>query len=63
MPLIDEAENLLDYELMGKIKQNFTTRNGLIHDDQGLTWYLWRLDGLDSWWRFFEEIIESSTRN
>jgi len=59
MPLIDEAQNLLDYVLMGKIKQNFTTRNGLILDNQGLSWYLWRIDGLDSWWRFFEEIINA----
>ena len=59
MPLIDEAENLLDNNLMDRIANNFTSRNGLIIDNDGNCWYLWRSDGLDSWWRFFEEIIDT----
>lgn len=59
MPLIDEAENLLDYNLMAKINAKFSTRNGLIIDDAGNCWYKWRSDGLESWWRFFEEIIDT----
>lgn len=59
MPLIDEAENLLDSNLMNRIANNFTSRNGLIIDNDGNCWYRWRSDGLDSWWRFFEEIIDA----
>ena len=59
MPLIDEAENLLDSNLMNRIANNFTSRNGLIIDNNGNCWYRWRSDGLDSWWRFFEEIIDA----
>jgi len=59
MPLIDEAENLLDNNLMDRIANNFTSRNGLIIDNNGNCWYRWRSDGLDSWWRFFEEIIDA----
>ena len=59
MPLIDEAENLLDNNLMDRIANNFTSRNGLIIDNDGNCWYRWRSDGLDTWWRFFEEIIDA----
>lgn len=59
MPLIDEAVNLLDNNLMDRIANNFTSRNGLIIDNDGNCWYRWRSDGLDSWWRFFEEIIDA----
>ena len=59
MPLIDEENNLLDLELMSDVASTFSTKNGLIIDDNGNQWYLWRVDGLESWWRFFEEIIDA----
>ena len=59
MPLIDEAETLLDMQLMSHIMNNFTTREGLIIDKFGNSWFRWRADGLDSWWRMFEETIDS----
>ena len=59
MPLIDEENNHLDVELMSDVASVFSTKNGLIIDDIGNQWYLWRVDGLDSWWRFFEEIIDA----
>ena len=59
MPLIDEPDTLLDRELMAKIANNYTTRDGMIIDGDGNCWYKWRSDGLDSWWRFFEEIIDN----
>ena len=59
MPLIDEAETLLDVQLMSHLVNNFTTRNGLIIDKYGNSWFRWRADGLDSWWRMFEETIDS----
>ena len=59
MPLIDEENNLIDIHLMGDVAQNFSVRDGLIIDKNGDQWYLWRTDGLDSWWRFFEEIIDA----
>ena len=59
MPLIDEAENLLDRELMSNLESQFTVRNGLIIDNRGNSWYRWRSDGLESWWRMFEEVIDA----
>ena len=59
MPLIDEAETLLDEQLMSHLKENFTTHSGLIIDKFGNSWFRWRADGLDSWWRMFEETIDS----
>ena len=59
MPLIDEENNHLDVELMSDVASVFSSKNGLIIDDIGNQWYLWRVDGLDSWWRFFEEIIDA----
>ena len=59
MPLIDEENNLLDVELMSEVAINFSQNNGLIVDKHGNQWYLWRVDGLDSWWRFFEEVIDA----
>lgn len=59
MPLIDEAETLHDIQLMSHIMYNFTTREGLIIDKFGNSWFRWRADGLDSWWRLFEETIDS----
>tara|TARA_Y100001954_G_C15807343_1_gene603357 strand:- start:829 stop:1848 length:1020 start_codon:yes stop_codon:yes gene_type:complete len=59
MPLIDEENNHLDVELMSDVASVFSTKNGLIIDENGNQWYLWRIDGLDSWWRFFEEIIDA----
>lgn len=58
MPLIDEENNNLDVELMGDVASVFSTNNGLIIDNNGNQWYLWRIDGLESWWRFFEDIID-----
>ena len=59
MPLIDEENNLLDVELMSEVASVFSKANGLIIDNEGNQWYLWRTDGLESWWRFFEEIIDA----
>ena len=59
MPLIDEAQNLLDRTLMAELESSFTVRNGLILDSQGNSWLRWRADGLDSWWRMFEETIDA----
>ena len=59
MPLIDEPENLLDADLILALLTNFTTRNGLILDSHGNPWYRWRSDGLDAWWRMFEETINA----
>ena len=59
MPLIDEAENLLDVELMSALESNFTSRDGLILDLHGNPWYRWRSDGLGAWWRMFEETINA----
>ena len=51
-PLIDEPVTLLDRELMAKIANNYTIKDGMIIDGYGNCWYKWRSDGLDSWWRF-----------
>ena len=59
MPLIDAPDVPLDSELIVALAEWFTTRDGLIIDDAGLTWMLWRMDGLEAWWRFFEEIIDA----
>lgn len=59
MPLIDEENNHLDVKLMSDVASSFSTKNGLIIDDNGNQWYLWRIDALDSWWRFFEEVIDA----
>lgn len=59
MPLIDESNNLLDTELMNRVAEKFSTKNGLIVDNFGNQWYMWRSDGLESWWRFFEETIDA----
>ena len=59
MPLIDESESLLDAELILALRENFTFRDGLIIDKQGHCWYRWRSDGLEAWWRIFEEIIDA----
>jgi len=59
MPLIDEENSHLDTELMGDVAGVFSRNDGLIIDDDGNQWYLWRVDGLESWWRFFEEIIDA----
>ena len=59
MPLIDETESLLDVDLIIALESNFTTRNGLILDLHGNPWYRWRSDGLDAWWRMFEETINA----
>ena len=59
MPLIDESETLLDAELILALRENFTTRDGLILDKEGYCWYRWRTDGLEAWWRIFEEIIDA----
>lgn len=59
MPLIDESESLLDTELILALRENFTYRDGLILDKQGHCWYRWRSDGLEAWWRIFEEIIDA----
>ena len=59
MPLIDESESILDAELILALRENFTYRDGLIIDELGHCWYRWRSDGLDAWWRIFEEIIDA----
>ena len=59
MPLIDESESILDAELILALRDNFTYRDGLIIDKLGHCWYRWRSDGLDAWWRIFEEIIDA----
>ncbi len=59
MPLIDEAEAILDEGLMSVLESNFSTRDGLILDIHGNAWFRWRVDGLDAWWRMFEEAIDS----
>ena len=59
MPLIDESESILDADLILALRDNFTFRDGLIIDKVGHCWYRWRSDGLDAWWRFFEEIIDA----
>ena len=59
MPLIDASENLLDMQLMSDLHSNFTTRDGLILDLDGNAWFRWRTDGLDAWWRMFEETINA----
>ena len=59
MPLIDEENSHLDTELMGDVARVFSRNDGLIIDGDGNQWYLWRVDGLESWWRFFEEIIDA----
>ena len=59
MPLIDESESILDAELILALRENFTYRDGLIIDKLGHCWYRWRSDGLDAWWRIFEEIIDA----
>ena len=58
MPLIDEADTLLDANLMADLSLNFSVDNGLIIDTNGKSWVRWRSDGIDSWWRFFEETID-----
>ena len=55
MPLIDESNNLLDAELMNRVAEKFSTKNGLIIDNFGNQWYMWRTDGLESWWRFLRK--------
>ena len=59
MPLIDESESILDAKLILALRENFTYRDGLIIDKLGHCWYRWRSDGLDAWWRIFEEIIDA----
>jgi len=59
MPLIDEAEAILDGDLMSILESSFSTRDGLILDNHGNAWFRWRADGLDAWWRMFEETIDS----
>lgn len=59
MPLIDEADTLLDFDLMNDISNEFFFSKGLILDKNGNQWYLWRADALESWWRFFEELIDA----
>ena len=59
MPLIDESESILNAELILALRDNFTYRDGLIIDKLGHCWYRWRSDGLDAWWRIFEEIIDA----
>ena len=59
MPLIDESESILDADLILALRDNFTYRDGLIIDKLGHCWYRWRSDGLDAWWRIFEEIIDA----
>tara|TARA_Y100001954_G_scaffold1873_1_gene2621 strand:+ start:6863 stop:7876 length:1014 start_codon:yes stop_codon:yes gene_type:complete len=59
MPLIDESESILDAKLILALRENFTYRDGLIIDELGHCWYRWRSDGLDAWWRIFEEIIDA----
>lgn len=59
MPLIDESESILDADLILALRDNFTFRDGLIIDKVGHCWYRWRSDGLDAWWRIFEEIIDA----
>lgn len=59
MPLIDASETLLDAELMSDLQLNFTCRAGLILDLNGNAWFRWRSDGLDAWWRMFEETINA----
>ena len=59
MPLIDEESNLFDIDLMSNVASIFSKRDGLIIDNKGNPWYLWRADGLESWWRFFEDIIDA----
>ena len=59
MPLIDESETLLDTSLILSLRENFSYRDGLILDEQGHCWYRWRSDGLEAWWRMFEEIIDA----
>ena len=59
MPLIEENETLLDRELMSNLESSFTITNGLILDSAGNAWFRWRADGLDAWWRMFEETIDA----
>ena len=59
MPLIDESDSLLDASLILSLRENFSYRDGLILDEQGQCWYRWRSDGLEAWWRMFEEIIDA----
>ena len=37
----------------------FSTKNGLIIDDMGINGISGELTALESWWRFFEEIIDA----
>ena len=59
MPLIDEENTLLDVELMSDVADFFSKKDGLIIDRHGNLWYFWRSDALESWWRLFEEVIDS----
>ena len=60
MPLIDEETNLTDLVLSNRVKSNFFFGNGIISDVCGNKFILWRRDGFESWWIFFEEIMDSS---
>ena len=59
MPLIDEKNTHLDVDLMSNVAEFFSEKDGLIIDRHGNLWYLWRSDALESWWRLFEEVIDS----
>lgn len=59
MPLIDAPEVEIDRELNDDLSNAFSIDSGNIIDQYGLCWSLWRVDGLDAWWRFFEETINA----
>jgi hypothetical protein len=59
MPLIDVPDVELDHELNAALMDLFSHNQGNIIDQSGLCWSVWRVDGLDAWWRFFEEAINA----
>ena len=59
MPLIDLPEVEIDQQLKTALASSFSTDSGLILDGAGLSWSLWRADGLEAWWYFFEETIDA----
>jgi len=60
MPLIDEDNRIIDHQLVDLVKSNFSFSKGLISCKNGKSYLLWRKDEIESWWRFFEETMDSS---
>ena len=59
MPLIDEDNRIIDHNLIDLVKSKFSLSEGLISCTNGKTYLLWRKDEIESWWRFFEETMDS----